>query len=82
MEVLKTRTSGRFQEKTEYLVRKVIASLDAPKPVKEITPVRAGLRKRRREEMLEEHQSEPTEEWISEDQLELVQIRAFKEKLE
>lgn len=61
----------------------MIASLDIPKPsVKEITPVRAGLRKRRREEVSEEIQSEPTEEWISEDQLDLVQIRAFKEKLE
>ncbi len=59
----------------------MISSLDAPKPEKEITPVRAGLRKRRHEDGSEEFQSEPTEEWISEDQLDLGQIRAFKEKL-
>jgi hypothetical protein len=39
-EILKTRTSGRFMEITEYLQRKITIPLDVPKTVKEVMPIR------------------------------------------
>ena len=81
-EILKTRTSGRFLERTEYLQRKVVIPLDVPRAVKEVTPIRSGLRKRKRAESPQQLEPKVTEEWIEEEKLELWEIRGFKEKLD
>ena len=48
-QVLKRKLAGRFNDRTEYLIRKVVYPLDGPKTTREFTPSqRSGLRKRRR----------------------------------
>ena len=50
-EIIKHRHTGRFQEFTEYFQRKVTIPLDMPKKQSsDNTPIRSGLRKRKREE--------------------------------
>ena len=49
-EILHHKNVGRFLEKTQYFQRKVTIPLDVPKLVKrDSTPIRSGLRKRKRE---------------------------------
>ena len=49
-EILSHKNTGRFLEKTQYFQRKVTIPLDVPKLVKrDSTPIRSGLRKRKRE---------------------------------
>jgi nucleosome-remodeling factor subunit BPTF len=50
-EIIKHKHTGRFQEFTEYFQRKVTIPLDMPKKQSsDNTPIRSGLRKRKREE--------------------------------
>ncbi|XP_040567508.1 nucleosome-remodeling factor subunit NURF301 [Lepeophtheirus salmonis] len=81
-EILKQRCSGRHLEKNEFLVRKVIIPLDAPKTVVEVIPIRSGLRKRKRAESPQQSEPKVEEEWSDESLLELWEIRAFREKIE
>ena len=53
-----------------------------PKTKTDVTPIRSGLRKRKREEVPQQTEPEVKEEWIPEDKLELWEIRAYRERLE
>ncbi|XP_050535545.1 nucleosome-remodeling factor subunit NURF301 isoform X2 [Daktulosphaira vitifoliae] len=81
-ETLECRTSGQFNERTEYLIRKVVIPLDIPKQVREITPIRSGLRKRKREETPRNTAPQVSEVWVDESKLELVEIKQFHERVE
>ena len=52
-----------------------------PKTKTDVTPIRSGLRKRKREEVPQQTEPEVKEEWIPEDKLELWEIRAYRERL-
>ncbi|XP_015374966.1 PREDICTED: nucleosome-remodeling factor subunit NURF301-like isoform X3 [Diuraphis noxia] len=81
-ETLECRTSGQFNEHTEYLIRKVVIPLDIPKQVREVTPIRSGLRKRKREEAPKNTAPQVSEVWVDESKLELVEIKQFHERVE
>ncbi|VVC31946.1 Hypothetical protein CINCED_3A007015 [Cinara cedri] len=81
-ETLECRTSGQFNERTEYLIRKVVIPLDVPKQVREVTPIRSGLRKRKREETPKNTAPQVSEVWVDESKLELVEIKQFHERVE
>ncbi|KAL4097583.1 hypothetical protein QTP88_022332 [Uroleucon formosanum] len=81
-ETLECRTSGQFNEHTEYLIRKVVIPLDIPKQVREVTPIRSGLRKRKREEAPRNTAPQVSEVWVDESKLELVEIKQFHERVE
>ena len=53
-----------------------------PKTKTEFTPIRSGLRKRKREEAPVQTEPEVKEDWIPEEKLELWEIRAYRERLE
>ena len=50
-EILHHKNVGKFMENTQYFQRKVTIPLDVPKAVsrRDSTPIRSGLRKRKRE---------------------------------
>lgn len=81
-EIIKHRHTGRFQEVTEYYQRKVTIPLDVPKTKAEITPIRSGLRKRKREEVPQQTEPEVLENWIPEEKLELWEVRAYRDRLD
>uniref|UniRef100_A0A2S2Q1D7 Nucleosome-remodeling factor subunit n=1 Tax=Sipha flava TaxID=143950 RepID=A0A2S2Q1D7_9HEMI len=81
-ETLECRTSGQFKEHTEYLIRKVVIPLDVPRQVREVTPIRSGLRKRKREEAPRNTAPQVSEVWVDESKLELVEIKQFHERVE
>ncbi|XP_050437023.1 nucleosome-remodeling factor subunit NURF301 isoform X2 [Adelges cooleyi] len=81
-ETLECRTSGQFNERTEYLIRKVVIPLDIPRQVREVTPIRSGLRKRKREEAPRNTAPQVSEVWVDESKLELVEIKQFHERVE
>ncbi|CAI6343705.1 unnamed protein product [Macrosiphum euphorbiae] len=81
-ETLECRTSGQFNEHTEYLIRRVVIPLDIPKQVREVTPIRSGLRKRKREEAPRNTAPQVSEVWVDESKLELVEIKQFHERVE
>ena len=82
-EIVKARHIGRFQEVTEYFRRKITIPLNVPSNKNaDNTPIRSGLRKRKREEAPVQTEPELKEEWIPEDKLELHEIRGYHERLE
>ena len=82
-EILRVRHIGRFLHRTQYLKRTVTIPLDVPKSSdRDFTPIRSGLRKRKREEAPQQTEPKVTEDWIDEDKLELWEIRGYKERLE
>ncbi len=83
-EIIKHRHTGRFQEITEYYQRKVTIPLNMPtsKSAMDNTPIRSGLRKRKREEAPVKTEPEVLEQWIPEEKLELWEVRAYRDKLE
>ena len=81
-EIVKHRNSGRFQEITEYFQRKVTIPLNVPTPTTDATPIRSGLRKRKREEAPRQTEPEVLEKWVPEEKLELWEIRAYRDRLE
>ena len=81
-EIVKHRNSGRFQEITEYFQRKVTIPLNVPAPSTDATPIRSGLRKRKREEAPRQTEPEVIEKWVPEEKLELWEIRAYRDRLE
>lgn len=82
-EIIKHRHTGRFQEVTEYYQRKVTIPLDVPTRNKqEITPIRSGLRKRKRDEAPQQTEPEVVERWMPEEKLELWEIRAYRDRLD
>ena len=82
-EIVKARHIGRFQEITEYFRRRITIPLNVPSNKNaDNTPIRSGLRKRKREEAPVQTEPELKEEWIPEDKLELHEIRGYHERLE
>ena len=82
-EILKLRHTGRFLHKTQYFKRTVTIPLDMPRSSStsskdSFTPIRSGLRKRKRAESPQQSEPKVTEEWIDEKKLELWEIRAYK----
>lgn len=81
-EILKHRNTGRFLENTQYFQRKVTIPLNVPTRPRPSSPIRSGLRKRKRAESPTQSEPQLTEQWIDEKDLELWEIRAYKERLE
>ena len=81
-DILQHRHVGRFLERTQYFQRRVVIPLDVPKTVREVTPSRSGLRKRKMVEAPRLSQPIVTEEWVDEDRLELWVIKQYHEKME
>ena len=81
-EILKHRNSGRFLENTQYFQRKVTIPLNVPSRPRPTSPIRSGLRKRKRAESPTQSEPQLMEKWIDENDLELWEIRAYKERLE
>lgn len=81
-DILKHRHIGRFLERTQYFQRRVVIPLDVPKTVREVTPSRSGLRKRKMVEAPKLSQPIVTEEWVDEDRLELWVIKQYHERVE
>ena len=81
-EILKHRNTGRFLENTQYFQRKVTIPLNVPSRPRPTSPIRSGLRKRKRAESPTQSEPQLNEQWIDEDKLELWEIRAYKERLE
>ncbi len=79
-ELLKHRFCGLFMEKTQFLRRKILITLELPKTVREMNPIRSGLRKRKRAESPVQTEPQVSEEWIDEDKLELWEIKQYGEK--
>lgn len=79
-EILKHRHLGEFNDRTQYLIRKVVIPLELPKTVREVTSFRTGLRKRKREETVQSTEPQVTEEWIDESKLDLWEIKQYTEK--
>lgn len=81
-DILKHRHVGRFLERTQYFQRRVVIPLDVPKTVREVTPSRSGLRKRKMVETPRLSQPIVTEEWVDEDRLDLWVIKHYHERVE
>lgn len=50
------------------------------KQISEVTPIRSGLRKRKREEAPRNTAPQVSEVWVDESKLELVEIKQFHER--
>ena len=81
-EILKHRNTGRFLENTQYFQRKVTIPLNVPSRPRPTSPIRSGLRKRKRAESPTQSEPQLNEQWIDEEKLELWEIRAYKDRLE
>jgi hypothetical protein len=81
-EILKHRNIGRYLELTQYFQRRVCIPLDAPRKQVDYSPIRSGLRKRKRAESPVQAEPQVEEKWIDEHDLELCDIRAYRNKLE
>ncbi|XP_052861853.1 nucleosome-remodeling factor subunit NURF301 [Anopheles cruzii] len=83
LELLRHRHIGMFNERLQYLRRKVVIPLELPKTVRaEVQSIRSGLRKRKRAESPQQTEPQVTEEWIDEDKLELWEVKLYGEKQE
>ncbi|EAA10839.5 AGAP006133-PA [Anopheles gambiae str. PEST] len=83
LELLRHRHVGMFNERLQYLRRKVVIPLELPKTVRaEVQSIRSGLRKRKRAESPQQTEPQVSEEWIDEDKLELWEIKLYGEKQE
>lgn len=81
-ELLKHRFLGMFQERVQYLRRKIVIPLELPKKVSEVNPIRSGLRKTKRAESPIQTEPQVSEEWIDEGKLELWEIKQYGDKQE
>lgn len=79
-ELLKHRNVGPFMDFTQYFRRRVVIPLELPKTVREVNPIRSGLRKRKRAESPQQTDPQVNEEWIDEDKLELWEIKQYGER--
>lgn len=79
-ELLQKRHRGVYGLHTQYLQRKIIVPIGGGGGHRdEYTPIRSGLRERRRAASPKQKDPSVTEDWIDEDQLELWQIKQFSE---
>ena len=81
-EILKHRNVGRYMETTQYWQRKISIPLDAPRKQVDYSPIRSGLRKRKRAESPVSADPRVQEVWVDELNLELWEIRAYRERLD
>ena len=81
-EILKHRNIGRYMETTQYWQRKISIPLDAPRKQVDYSPIRSGLRKRKRAESPVSADPRVQEVWVDELNLELWEIRAYRERLD
>ena len=77
-EILRHRNTGRYLEKTEYLLRKISIPLDAPRKQVDYSPIRSGLRKRKRAESPVSADPKKEDIWVEEQNLELWEIKAYR----
>ena len=81
-EILKHRNVGRYLEQTQYYQRKISIPLDQPRKQVDYSPIRSGLRKRKRAESPVSADPRVEEVWIEEADLELWEVRAYRERVE
>ncbi|XP_052763553.1 nucleosome-remodeling factor subunit NURF301-like isoform X2 [Mya arenaria] len=82
-ELLKRRDIAPYGLRSEFQVRKIIVPLGVPEQPKEkYTPIRSGLRERKRAESPKLTEPSVTETWVPEERLELWEIKLFGEKVE
>merc|ERR1719341_3038352 len=81
-EILKHRNQGRYLENTQYFQRKISIPLDQPRKQVDYSPIRSGLRKRKRAESPVNADPRVEEVWIDEADLELWEIKSYRDKLD
>ena len=79
-EILKHRSVGRYLEQTQYFQRKISIPLDQPRKQVDYSPIRSGLRKRKRPESPVNADPRVEEIWIDELDLELWEIKAYRDR--
>ena len=81
-EILKHRNIGRYMETTQYWQRKISIPLDAPRKQVDYSPIRSGLRKRKRAESPVSADPRVEEVWVEELTLELWEIKAYRDRVD
>ena len=81
-EIRKHRNIGRYSEITQYWQRKISIPLDAPRKQVDYSPIRSGLRKRKRAESPVSADPRVEEVWVDEISLELWEIKAYRDRLD
>ena len=81
-EIRKHRNIGRYSEITQYWQRKISIPLDAPRKQVDYSPIRSGLRKRKRAESPVSADPRVEEVWVEEMSLELWEIKAYRDRLD
>ena len=81
-EILKHRNIGRYMEVTQYWQRKISIPLDAPRKQVDYSPIRSGLRKRKRAESPVSADPRVEEVWVDELTLEPWEIRAYRDRVD
>ena len=81
-EILKHRNLGRYLENTQYFQRKISIPLDQPRKQVDYSPIRSGLRKRKRAESPVNADPRVEEVWIDEVDLELWEIKSYRDKID
>ena len=83
-EILKRREVPPHGIRSEYLIRRIIVPIELPtaRRQEKSTPIRSGLRERKRAESPVQRGPSMTESWIPEEQLEIWELKQFGEKVE
>ena len=81
-EIRKHRNIGRYSEVTQYWQRKISIPLDAPRKQVDYSPIRSGLRKRKRAESPVSADPRVEEVWVDEISLELWEIKAYRDRVD
>ena len=81
-EIRKHRNIGRYSEITQYWQRKISIPLDAPRKQVDYSPIRSGLRKRKRAESPVSADPRVEEVWVDEISLELWEIKAYRDRVD
>jgi len=81
-EILKHRNVGRYLELTQYWQRKISIPLDQPRKQVDYSPIRSGLRKRKRAESPVSADPKMEEVWVDELSLELWEIKGYRDRVD
>lgn len=81
-EILKHRNIGRYLELTQYWQRKISIPLDQPRKQVDYSPIRSGLRKRKRAESPVSADPKVEEVWVDELSLELWEIKGYRDRVD
>jgi len=81
-EILKRREVPPFGIRSEYLIRRIIVPIELPsyRSREKSTPIRSGLRERKRAESPVQRGPSMTESWHPEEELEIWELKQFTEK--